>query len=217
MNKINSIVWGFCGDNGTAIVDELRKFINIQMWFSDNAEAIDINCILQGNFPQFNKVDSSATRRFEMFYKRSFNEFCIMINRRGLIFSDIHELTNEFAIAYYYYFSIYKINRPDVVIFANIPHEGPDYIMYYVAKLLNIKTLICYQNILRNQFLMTTSIADFGLFESIPKIFNHSLALIGEGYAQELVNMNDIQKQQMKNHTRGLKRFRSNLTEFLWH
>jgi hypothetical protein len=203
----NTVVWGFCGSDGRAIVTKLRERLKISLWFSDQDSADSIRNLLDGNIPNRIKRDSNAVKFFNWFYDKYFPLYSVMINRRGLNFTDTHELTNEFALTYYYFYDLLLKQDAKLIIFANLPHEGPDFILYQLAKILNIKTLLCYQNILPNQIILTTSIEDFGRFKMIPSIFKDTEIILEAGYQQKLVNMSDVKKQQLRLHKGHCMRF----------
>ncbi|MFZ4801946.1 MAG: hypothetical protein ACOYLR_08185 [Chlorobium sp.] len=200
----NTIIWGFCGKNGKEIVFELRKKLNVTIWFSDQNNSIDICSLVQGVIPKTIVQNENDILSFNEFYRQHFLIYNIMISRRGISFSNIHELTNEFALAYYYFCKLVREQKTSLVIFSNIPHEGPDYVLYQIAKIFCIKTLLCYQNILPNNFLISTSIKDFGGFHNIPADLHNNEIVINFGSNQKLFYMQDIVQQQDAHHAGGL-------------
>lgn len=195
MKHENIIIWGFCGEDGKAIADRLKTTFNICDWFSDQEGSTQIWDILQGKFYNSNTT-SNHLDKFSDFFRAHFHLYNVMISRRGLKFSDLHELINEFTISYHYFSNLISTKNVQLVIFANLPHEGPDYVLYQVAKMLKIKTLMCYQNILPNQFFMMTSIKDFGVFESAPKVFCGQDFPLKKGFKQKVSYMGDVEKRQ---------------------
>lgn len=196
MKNENVLIWGFCGEDGKVILDHLRSYLNIVDWFSDQEGSIDIWNILQGrffnSFTPFTNLDE-----FSNFFNAYFHTYNVMISRRGLKFSDLHELVNEFTMSYHYFANLILKKNVQLIIFANLPHEGPDYVLYQVAKMLKVKTLICYQNIFSNQFFMMTSLADFGVFNTVPKIFGDQSLSLEPGFKQKVSYMQDIEKRQL--------------------
>jgi hypothetical protein len=201
----STIIWGFCSSDGREIVTDLRAALNITDWFSDQESSMDIWCFLLGNIPITAERSSDAIHSFAEFYQQYFQVYCVMISRRGLNFSNIHKLTNEFALTYYYFYELLRKKKTGLVIFSNLPHEGPEYILYQVAKSFRIKTLMCYQSILPNQFFLTTMLDDFGCFQSIPEIFKNTGITIKPGHKQNLFYMRDIERQQAVQQKAGLE------------
>jgi hypothetical protein len=199
----NTIVWGFCGSEGREIVYELRASLNVTDWFSDQDGSAELWSLLQGEIPPV-KFNADAVQSFGDFYHQNFQTYSVMIIRRGLKFSNFHELTNEFALTYYYFYELLRDNKTRLVIFENIPHEGVEYILYKLARMFNIKTLMCYQSIFPNQFFLTTSIDDFGHFETIPPIFENSEFVLEPGYKQKVIYMRDIDRLQAVQQKGGL-------------
>ncbi|OIQ97561.1 hypothetical protein GALL_204450 [mine drainage metagenome] len=199
----NTIVWGFCGSDGREIVNELRASLNVTDWFSDQEGSAEIWSLLQGKIPSA-KCNVDAVQSFGDFYQKHFQTYSVMIIRRGLNFSNFHELTNEFALTYYYFYELLRGKNIKLVIFSNIPHEGAEYVLYQLARIFEIKTLMCYQNIFPNQFFLTTSIGDFGCFQTIPPIFENRDIVLESGYTQKVIYMQDVERQQAAQQKGGL-------------
>jgi Capsule polysaccharide biosynthesis protein len=186
---VNILVWGFCGLGGGEIVKELRgRDIAIREWISDQDGSRNIWEFLLGNIPAVPK-DADALIRYESFYRNYFQTYHVMIARRGLYFADLHEVTNEFSLAYHYFSRLLKQTAIDMVLFANMPHEGPDFILYNLAKRVGIKTLICYQTLFPDKFYTMTSIDDFGEFATTPGVSGGTEVPLDRGYYQQSVNM----------------------------
>ena len=194
--KIKSvIVWGFCESSGLEIVNKLRSAINISEWISDQEGSSDIYSLLLGRVPLVER-NVKAVQIFSDFYQKNFPLYCVIINRRGLHYANLHELISEFTLDYYYFYQLITEKKPQLIIFSNLPHEGPDYILYEVAKILGVKTLMCYQSLFPNKLFMTTSIADFGYFETIPAIFKNQKMVLDKGHKQKNVAFQEVEKLQ---------------------
>ena len=72
------------------------------------------------------------------------------------------ETYNAFILTFYTIYRIIKKHQINLVIHANIPHEGFDFITYQIAQFLNIKTILCYQSLFPSRFWITQKIEDFG-------------------------------------------------------
>jgi hypothetical protein len=204
MKNENALIWGFCGEDGKEIVNNLRASLNIVDWYSDQQDSINILSVLQGTF--FNQnIPLTHLDKFSDFLREYFFTYSAMITRRGLKFSDFHELINEFSISYHYFCNLILKKNVQLVIFANLPHEGPDYVLYQVAKMLNLKTLMCYQSIFPNQFFMTTSMDDFGSFHTVPKMISSQNFPLEPGFKQKVSYMLDIEKRQHVNAEGGMR------------
>lgn len=186
-------VWGFLGPKGTEIVTRMKENLDVVHWMSDQKGSASLEKFLLGDIELVNP-DSEAISQFEGTLRKHFNTYCIMMARRDVPISDIHELNNEFAISFYYFYRMLKAKSVDLVIFSNIPHEGGDYVLYLVAKLLGIKTLLCYQTIFPNAFYMTTSMKNFGSFSTVPALFEHPHIEVQPGHEQALFYMDSVRK-----------------------
>jgi len=69
-----------------------------------------------------------------------------------------------FNILYDLFSTILIKNNVDVVLFSNLPHEGPDLILYKIARKLNLETIMLYQTLFPNKFFYLFDIDDFGKF-----------------------------------------------------
>lgn len=195
---INTIIWGFCRSNGREIINALKPSLNITDWISDQEGSSDIWQFILGKVPLAER-HPNAVQTFGDFYQQHFNTFSVMVTRRSLYYpTSIHELTNEFALNYYYFYRLVTEQKTQLIIFANLPHEGPEYILYQIAKRLGIKTLMCYQSLFANRFFLTTQINDFGCFKTIPAIFQQPEITLEYGHQQKLFYMHDIKDQQAK-------------------
>jgi hypothetical protein len=198
---VNILVWGFCGSGGGEIVKELRRRdIAIREWISDQDGSRNIWEFLLGNIPAVPK-DADALIRYESFYRNYFQTYHVMIARRGLYFADLHEVTNEFSLAYHYFSCLLKQGPVDMMLFANMPHEGPDFILYNLAKLAGIKTLICYQTLFPDKFYTVTSIEDFGEFATTPGVLGGTEVPLDRGYYQQSVNMDGLIRPEISEPT----------------
>lgn len=188
-NGVKVMVWGFCGPTGGEIVKELRcRNFDVSEWISDQQSSKNIWDFLRGNIDPVER-DVGSLIPYESFHKSYFDIYHVMIARRGLYYAELHEVINEFSLAYHYFSYILKNKKIDLVLFANIPHEGPDFVLYQVAKLNGIRTLICYQTLFEGKFLFSATIEDFGRFKKIPSLFGGDKIILEHGHHQYLSYM----------------------------
>jgi hypothetical protein len=189
---LNILVWGFCGPGGGEIVKELKsRNLEVREWISDQDGSTNIWELLLGNIPIVPK-DTDALCRYADFHGAHFETYHVMIARRGLHFADLHEVTNEFSLTYHYFSHLLALKSIDTVLFANMPHEGPDYVLYNLAKMRGIKTLICYQTLFSDKFYLMTSIEDLGPFVTTPTVADATPIPLEPGYLQQSVNMDGL-------------------------
>ena len=160
----------FFGGTLEGVANEIFKAFNVQFSIS-SLENINKDCdlidLIKHNFNFHPEYDQKAQELLIDFYNNNFNTFCRMFVRRGPFLSDYHELTNHFTIYFYCLFEILKKKKIELVIFNNFPHQGVDYILYKIAKLLKIKTILLTQTIFPNKFIIISDMKDFGVFKNI--------------------------------------------------
>lgn len=149
------------------------KEINIKFSinsFEDCKKDLDGHEIVKFNIPTNTKYEISeeSQKHYIDFYKKHFTKFSYQFMRRGLKTLDIHELRNHFANIFHNFFNILKKHQIELTIMFSLPHEGPDYIMYELSRLLNIKTILMYESIFPNKYFMLKN------YESLGEISNLS-------------------------------------------
>lgn len=73
-----------------------------------------------------------------------------------------------------FFYGLFLKEKIDLVLFSNVPHVGEDFIMYSVAKFLNIPTIILFQLPVYPRILFMKDIDDFGSFEYMNRLYNKS-------------------------------------------
>jgi hypothetical protein len=185
----NTLVWGFCGPIGAAIVKELgRQGLGVSEWISDQPGSQNIWDFLLGRLDAVEK-DPESLIQYESFYESHFEDYLVMITRRGLSYATLHEAMNEFSLAYHYFSGLLRRKKIALVLFENMPHEGQDFVLYHLATRIGIKTLICYQTLFEDKFFMVTAMDDLGPFRSAPELFDGKRVALAPGYRQQSVNM----------------------------
>lgn len=186
MKKTNIYLYGFVKYFGHTIVDELRKDYNIVGWVGDSSDStVNIWECLFGTIPP-SLIDSNALERYEKYYDKYFLKYLLMVQRRGMYWKDVFEVRNEFSILYYNAYNSLQNGAIDMVVFSNLPHEGPDYIYYTLAKELDINTLLLHQSLFLQKIFVTTTIEDFGLFENTDSLFTNNIKVV-EGFKNRLI------------------------------
>ncbi len=77
-------------------------------------------------------------------------------------------LDNLFFLSAAFYHDVLSRNRIDTVVFSNFPHEGSFIILYHLAKLLGMETVITSQSNFTSLLWIVRDIEDFGTFATIP-------------------------------------------------
>ena len=125
---------------------------------------LDSQEIIKFNIPSNTKFEISeeSQKYYIDFYNKHFTKFSYQFMRRGLKTLDIHEIRNHFANIFHNFFNILKKNQIELTIIFHLPHEGPDYMMYEISRLLKIKTILMYQSIFPNKYFMLNNYEKLG-------------------------------------------------------
>ncbi len=174
---MNLLVWGFDKNIGLEIVNHLKtsKEINHLHWVANHPESESI-------FSYFNAQVSAEVVEdepcYEYCYHQGLSKFIDLYSRH---YKDnrfaFHDYIDVFRLVFNHCIRTVKKHEISHILFANIPHEGPDYLFYLIADFYGIKKVLCYQSIIQGRFFACSKISDFGTFETV-KInspFNRSL------------------------------------------
>jgi hypothetical protein len=196
VKNIKTLSYGF---DSRDTFKQLKKVLKIKFSIhsipkvSKNLDLIDL--ILKVNIKP--KFTPDAQKLFLKFYKKNFNTFNIMITSRGINFTNLHEIRNHFAIYFYYFYEIIIKKKINLIIFSNLPHQGPDFIVYELAKILKIKTILCYQTIFKNKFFVINNLNEFGNFKKFNKLKLEKEEIDSNQYTNYFKSkLNDEKKKQ---------------------
>ena len=167
----------------------------------DNTELFELNCKKENRtplrMPDYDWFDLREAKlkdyqysgvfneQMENFYKH-FYDFLLKAGREDIkahanlyrsesshlyTNSSIFALQNIFFMLCDFFMNMLKSNSIEVIYFNNIPHDGADFVLYLIAKELNIKTVIATpSSIFPNQFFYSFNIEEFGNFDILPEI-----------------------------------------------
>ena len=176
---MNTILYGGC-DN--YVINELKKNLNVKCNihsiknFEKDFSNQDLN---NKNFEKSPRITVEGQKMYEEFYLKNFTKFNSIIVRRGIFLSSFYDIRDEFSQYFHNFFEIIKVNKIELIIFFSFPHEGPDYILYKLAKSLGIKTILLYQTIFDNRFFIISDLDQFGKINydesKKPENFEHLL------------------------------------------
>ena len=190
--KLNTLVWGFEKASGEAILKKLASnpTFNVVKWISDCRDSDSVyeyfRCSLSAD------DDILAPDVYDYCFDRGINVFINMFSRHYQNYSwTYHDYMDAFNI------NLRKVARllsqdTGLVIFSNIPHEGPDFLLYLLAKRKGIKTLFFYQSLFNNKFFITTNIEDFGTFANVPNQAEYQKVTIEKKHAEQYFYMKGI-------------------------
>ena len=186
---MNTLVWGFNGKLQDVINSlEDKGVINICKWFIDKDMLSDNQLDLcaftalntwvdkykdlieeytsdvKFNADVYNSVymDLMSYVNFESRYERFGNK-------------PLYFYINKFNLLFRFMYSMLVKEKIELILFSNLTHLGADYIMYKIAKKLNIRTLLFMNSYLPNHYgksFYIEDIEDFGDFKSMSKIYD---------------------------------------------
>lgn len=177
VKKLNTIVNGFetADCPGTVQLLQSEGLIDVKVWIGDS-DVCTINI-----FDLFDvKVPIVDTQIPEELYKRLHRKlhlFETAYSRKFVLDGTINVslCLNVFNIYVKYFYELVVSNRIELMLFSNIPHEGPDILLYDIAQHMNIQTIICTQSLFTNLFFIVRNIEDFGEFATSNKINNTTI------------------------------------------
>jgi hypothetical protein len=82
------------------------------------------------------------------------------------------ETWNGFVITFHTVYRLLKEHNIQLVLHANIPHEGFDFVLHQVARYLGVPSVLCYQSLIPNRFWLSSTMAEFGRFSANPSLFD---------------------------------------------
>lgn len=82
------------------------------------------------------------------------------------------EIWNGFILTFQRVYRLLTEHEIALVLHANIPHEGFDFVLHQVACYLKIKSVLCYQAVIPNRFWLSSNMSEFGYFSSAPVLFD---------------------------------------------
>lgn len=167
-SNINALVYGFCG-NYIKIMDELQNdgIINLKVVITDSTFPINVekkyfinDFFTLHDFLKYKEDIYSYEQDvpfnhevYEQVYQVLFR-FSYMYSRHDKMYQNKSLLNyiEEFNLLYGFFYSILIKDKINMCFFSNMPHEGPEFIIYNIAKALGIPTLIFSQAAIPNAY-----------------------------------------------------------------
>lgn len=192
---INTLIYGFHWKSQNKAIKNLEKegLINVSFWIGAHKEA-DIHI---GKLRRFQFKKNSYTGLNKEIYQKVFDEgietFMDMFSRVPSAYTLTHqEYKNIFNLYYDYFSKILTEKKINLMIYYMLPHFGSDYILYLLAKHLNIKMILIYQSLEPNRFFYVHNLDDFGEFKDIKTEFDHSFINVPQKAEKKLFYMKNI-------------------------
>lgn len=192
----NVLIWGLNKDISRFALQALEKenLISIKVWFGEPRTEVVTHNWLEIIYSGMEKED--LVQCSEDIYQEMYQHLHVFMDllSRTFYFRDksIHEYLNVFNLSIYYLYGLLMKNQINLIIFDNIPHDAPNYMLYNLAKILKIKTLIVSQSLFPDKFFYVSDVNDFGLFEDF---HGQQLGLekvnLAKQYEKEIFYMNE--------------------------
>ncbi|PQO26003.1 hypothetical protein C5Y96_21365 [Blastopirellula marina] len=168
----STIVWGFIL-NSSRIIESLEKNgrIRVACWLGQK-EITSLHmhpekCLSAGSGICDRQVFESMLPHFPIF-QRLYLRHARQKTQIGT--PSLHDLQDRFRFYCDYLFDLLKRTECELILFSNIPHEGADFVLYELAKLLGIKTLMTFQLPFPNRHLILESANELGDYSQYPQL-----------------------------------------------
>lgn len=149
MNGAFSVfVNGFCGEFA-GISEALESHYGIDVFHVSDSKSCELN--IHDLFRRrIRPVKTDTDLQAEL--EPHFHTFVEMYSRHWYPIKISERTYRDYFHRYVDFFSgLFEERKFDGAVFANAPHEGPDYVAYLIAKARKLKTLVFYQSIFENR------------------------------------------------------------------
>lgn len=211
----NALLWGFEGKDNLAAIAGLaeKQLLTPTIWFSCQYEGRPTTHLSREKFRDLRWLDMYGSEYTE--YPIDYDCYNFVASYQGYFastysrfegtwpyFSEHTHFINCFNLLYGFSYALIKKNNISLCLFSDIPHEGVDIIIYYIAKYFEIPTIILSQSIFPKFFCMN-NIEDYGVFPHMDAGANDYISIPCTPYT-ELGYMADIPPLKVKPYMRSL-------------
>lgn len=191
----NVVIWGFNSESAAQAINMLKEknIIDAKAWIGSAPECThDVISFFVGDFKK-DQYHGIAQNMYDEIFRGSIYQFMDMMSRHSFYAEkSFHDYLNIFNMQFDLFSNLLIENDIDIVLFPNLPHEGPDLVLYEIAKRLNIKTILLYQTIFPNKFFYLFDVEDFGKFNEIESLNGEPNLKIENKYEKNLFCMANI-------------------------
>jgi hypothetical protein len=193
----NVVIWGFDSESASQAINVLKEknIIDTKAWIGDAPESThDVISFLVGDFKK-DQYHGSAQNIYDEIFCSSIYQFMDMMSRHSFYAEkSFHDYLNIFNMQFDLFSNLLIENNIDVVLFSNLPHEGPDLVLYEIAKKLNVKTIMFCQTMFPNKFFYMFDVEDFGKFNKVELINEKPNLKINNRHEKNLFYMADMKQ-----------------------
>lgn len=193
----NAVIFGLAGDNAKTAICRLEKdrLITIKAWLNATKDMEVVTRtyeeLLSPNALKEN-YELCDPAVYEKVYKNIY-VFLDMVFRNGE--KPLYEYINIFNMWVNYYYTLFKKNEIEIVVFSDNPHFGVDSVAKDVADAMGIKTVLFMQNISTHRFWAFTDRQDIGVFDTLKNNLNKNV-IIENKFEKNLFYMKELGKQK---------------------
>ncbi len=208
----NVFLWGFDSKLVRSVIVRLEQdgIINISKWFI-REEFINEEFFVKRTEVEpywvykFTKNDNNEDTLLSITYPSkqisdNMQQHMLMILHNLTRYTDafripLHESLNIINQLINRYHSILSEKQPSIVIFADVPHMVDGTVLYFLAKAMNVKTLIFAATPFEKKVTYFFSLSDYGKFQDVP-VYNQQTEenyIIEEKFEKNLPYMTEAQ------------------------
>lgn len=222
----NVILWGFSSISET-IVNEMSDrygFFPVEWFGTSRRSSVHLNEIVKFGLlsDEYRYENNLLTpKQYRHLYTKTINKFLDQHSRYEFRYTyythdldSLHAHINSFNVLVNYFANKLISEQIELVMFTNMPHQGADLVLYEVAKMLNIETIILYQSILPNKFFIIKDQEDFGEWKTSETLeVNSEPYVIDNKFEKELFYMYDsVEMKDSSLLNKVVELFKRNLT-----
>ena len=193
---IKSFIWWYHFDDDVKVIESLvsEGVLSVEIWFGNHTK-------MQHNIkpllfqPEFILKEENLLllpleydEKIRDYYEKFVEGYSRKPYSKG---QSHHELWHLFYLYARYFFTQLKVKKIEVVLFSVLPHHGIDMLLYGMAKVMGIRTILTMQSLVPNRFWYIEDIEDFGYFSQIP-IREDKAYKIPNSFKKELFYMKNI-------------------------
>lgn len=192
----NILVHGFINETAE-IIKELKKenICNIVEWIGTDKECtINHFDFITFKVPSEKYIPNEKNYLQEELFDEFFKYYLKHNRKNQLVYGreNLHDYVDYFNLLFQYFLNLLISKNIEVILFSNLPHEGPDFILYKLAKKLDIKTIIFHQSLFPKKFFYVYNLEDFGEFQEVQNLFPAQPYKINKEFKKNLFYMNNI-------------------------
>ncbi len=204
---LNTLIWGFDTTNTVKIIEKMENDVIItpKLWIKDSSPKTTITCesisynslCIQNKFTVTKQVLSlSDIRSLEHlildFVLINSRHQCFKYPLESVITRNIYDDYHLFYRLVHYFAQKIKDHNIQLILFSNLPHEGADYVLYHVAKHMNINTILFYQTLFKNKCFCINNIHDLTQVNQKKIILSNPIEFKKETFLTKQFYMNTI-------------------------